>query len=199
MLLISFVLYGQELVEFNEAILDIRYASENNFVGEKIEGYYSAKCLLTLQAARALHKVAQVLQKEGRKLHIYDCYRPQRAVNHFIRWAKDINNTQTKASYYPRVKKGELFKRGYIAAHSGHSRGSTIDLAIDGMDFGSPFDFFDEKSHTTCKDVSKKAQNNRAYLQKLMQMHGFVGLKQEWWHFRLKDEPNHRFLDRPIE
>ena len=199
MLFFAVALYAQELVEFSDAVIDMRYASNNNFVGSKITGYKRAKCLLTPEAAKALKNVADALKKEGKKLHIYDCYRPQRAVNHFMRWAKDVNDTKTKDVYYPRVKKRELFEKGYIAKHSGHSRGSTIDLAIDAMDFGSPFDFFDPLSHTTCKKVSKQAQKNRAYLQKLMREHGFIGLKEEWWHFRLKDEPNREFLDRIIE
>ena len=170
-------------------IFDIRYATSQNFIGRPIKGYEKPLCLLTNQSANALLKVEKQLQKKGLKLKVFDCYRPQRAVNHFVRWAKDLNDTKMKKSYYPNVPKKVLFKEGYIAAKSGHSRGSTLDLSIAGLDMGSPFDYFDPLSHTMSKEITSKQQRNRMYLKSIMEAHGFKNYAEEWWHYTLKDEP----------
>ena len=168
---------------------EIRYASNNNFIGEAIDGYEQPLCFLTDQAATALQKVQIALQKEGLRLKVFDCYRPQRAVDHFVRWAKNLNDTKMKSIYYPHVKKRDLFKEGYIAARSGHSRGSTVDLTIEGLDMGTPFDFFDPRSHTDSHDVNVTQHANRMYLKSVMEENGFKNYSEEWWHYTLKDEP----------
>ena len=168
---------------------DMRYAQENNFVGSVIEGYQKPLCFLSHESALALKNVQEALQKENLTLKVFDCYRPQRAVDHFVRWAKDLNDTKMKHIYYPHVEKKVLFKKGYIAAKSGHSRGSTVDLTIDGLDMGTPFDFFDPRSHTDSHDVNVTQHANRMYLKTIMEENGFKNYSAEWWHYTLKKEP----------
>ncbi|WP_345974864.1 M15 family metallopeptidase [Sulfurimonas sp. HSL3-7] len=196
-ILLTLTLFGndkaQRFVNVNTLIpsihFDMRYASNENFVGQAIEGYDDPICYLTKEAALALQKAQSDLQREGYRLHIFDCFRPQRAVDHFVRWAKDLNDTRMKETYYPHVDKEVLFERGYIAARSGHSRGSTIDLTIEKLDMGTPFDFFDPRSHTHSEAVTKKQHQNRMKLKKIMERNGYVNYAEEWWHFTLKDEP----------
>ena len=172
-----------------KVILDVRYATENNFVGTRIDGYESPRCYLTRQAATALSKAYKELQIQGHRLRIYDCYRPQRAVNHFIRWAKDLSDQKMKKVYYPNEVKETLFDKGYIASRSGHSRGSTLDLTIEGLDMGTAWDYFGDASHTAYPQITPKQQANRRLLLDLMAKHGFKNYSKEWWHFTLKNEP----------
>jgi len=196
---ISFLFSGS-LVEVTDMFLNIRYASSDNFVGTKIDGYEASKCLLTKEAYTQLKEVEQELNKEKLHLLIYDCYRPTRAVDHFVRWAKDLEDTKMKVQYYPNVKKSELFEKGYIAHRSAHSRGSTVDVAIAELDFGTPYDYFDETSHTFSKEVSEEAQKNRLYLHNIMSKYGFKSLDEEWWHFTLMYEANkNRYYDKVIK
>lgn len=177
---------------------DIRYATADNFVGERISGYEAAKCLLSAEAAEALVSVQRALGGRGLGLLVFDCYRPQRAVDHFVRWAADTTDLETKAEYYPRVVKSRLFDEGYIAERSGHSRGSTVDLTVgrllsDGsvapFDMGTPFDFFDPLSHTESPDVTSEQLASRLLLRDAMEAGGFRNLTEEWWHYTLNDEP----------
>lgn len=172
-----------------DVIVEARYVGDDNFVGRPVDGYDANKCLLTKEAAAALAAAQADLSAFGLRFRIYDCYRPQRAVDHFVRWAQDENDTARKADYYPNVPKDELFERGYIAEKSGHSRGSTVDLTIEGLDMGSPWDFFDEKSHTEYESLPAQARANRLFLKTLMSRHGFNNYAKEWWHFTLNDEP----------
>lgn len=179
---------------------DMRYTTTNNFIGSPIDGYREPICYLTNETAVALANVQQRLQKEGLALRVFDCYRPQRSVDNFVRWAKDLNDTKMKSRYYPNVAKKDLFKEGYIAAKSGHSRGSTIDLTIDGLDMGTPFDFFDPRSHTDAESVTKEQHNNRMVLKKVMEANGFKNYAEEWWHYTLKEEPfKERYFDFTVE
>lgn len=168
---------------------DIRYATQQNFLGTPVNGYDAPLCYLTKEAAYALKGAQQTLQKEGLRLQVFDCFRPQRAVDHFVRWAEDINDMKMKKEYYPGVDKKELFAKGYIAARSGHSRGSTVDLTIEGYDMGTPFDFFDPRSHTASDAVTKEQHANRMKLKKVMEKNGFQNYAEEWWHYTLKAEP----------
>lgn len=174
---------------------EVRYATSNNFLGEAVDGYRAARVLVTRPAADALKDVQQALEAYGLGLKIYDGYRPQRAVDHFIRWAKDPDRQDTKARYYPEVDKEDLLRKGYLAEMSGHSRGSTVDVTIlsldNGMelDMGTGFDHFGPKSWVHSSRITAQQRANRMLLQNLMQQHGFVPLEQEWWHFTLKDEP----------
>jgi D-alanyl-D-alanine dipeptidase len=185
--------------------LDIRYAGSHNFVGAPIDGYLAPKCLLTRDAARALARVQEPLRVEGLGLRVFDCYRPQRAVDAFVRWARDPEAVGTKSEFYPRVPKSRLFADGYIAARSGHSRGSTLDLTLvrlgaGPLDMGTPFDFFDPRSHTDSPDVTAEQRAHRERLRAAMQAEGFTNLPEEWWHYSLRDEPfPDRYFDFPVE
>ncbi|MEF2230312.1 MAG: M15 family metallopeptidase [Pseudodesulfovibrio sp.] len=189
-----------------DAVLEVRYYSDNNFVGERIDGYLAPTAILTRQAADALAAVQADLKPFGLGVKIYDGFRPQRAVDHFVRWGADLKDTRMKAQYYPEVDKRYLFRDGYIAKKSGHSRGSTVDLTIinlaDGseLDMGSPFDFFGSPSWPGNLDMPTPARANRALLRTVMDRHGFRGITSEWWHFTLRDEPfPDTYFDFPVE
>ncbi|MEN8147571.1 MAG: M15 family metallopeptidase [Campylobacterota bacterium] len=211
-LLLSLTLFAGDTTDYrtdaftnvNEQIpsikFDMRYNTTDNFIGGPIDGYKEPVCYLTNETALALQNVQNRLQKEGYSLKVFDCFRPQRAVDHFVRWAKEINETRMKSTYYPNVEKKDLFKEGYIAAKSGHSRGSTVDLTVDGLDMGTPFDFFDPRSHTNAQSVTKEQHNNRIYLKKVMEENGFKNYAEEWWHYTLKEEPfTEHYFDFVIE
>lgn len=199
----NFVLLNDELPE---AIYDVRYFTDNNFIGTRIDGYEGNFVILTKQASTALKAVSKDFSERGLKLKFFDGFRPQRAVDHFVRWAEDISDTKMKESYYPDVDKKNLFKEGYIAEKSGHSRGSTIDLTVvdsatgEELDMGSGFDFFGEISHPLYQGVlTEKQKENRMLLRETMLKHGFLPLESEWWHFTLKDEPfPDTYFDFPV-
>lgn len=186
---------------------DIRYAGPDNFVGEPIAGYEAPRCLLAEPAARALVAVQADLRAVGLGLQVFDCYRPQRAVDRFVRWAGE-GGERGKAAHYPRVPKGELLARGYIAPKSGHSRGSAVDVTLVRLDswggatpveMGTEFDFFDERSHTDSPDVSAEARENRRLLREAMERRGFRNLALEWWHYGFQPEPYpDRYFDVPV-
>lgn len=197
---------------------DMRYHGAHNFMGRPIAGYEAAQCWLSRPAAQALAAVQREVQPLGLTLKVFDCYRPQRAVDDFVRWGKDLQDQKNKAEYYPRVPKQELFQRGYIAERSGHSRASTVDLTLlvrDGLlarqvlagpladgqevDMGTPFDLFDELSHTANDSLAPDVQRNRQWLRALMQRHGWRNLPEEWWHYTLEHEPYpQRYFDIPV-
>ena len=202
-----------------DAILEIRYYSTYNFVGERICGYESPMAWLTHEAADSLKAVSDDLKAHGYRIKIWDTYRPQRAVNHFIRWAENLSDTAMKAVFYPMVDKSVLFEQGYIYARSSHSRGSTVDLTLvdtatgKELDMGSPFDWFGEESHP---DYCGNPDNlefteqeggltsvqfyNRIVLRTAMLRHGFEGLDSEWWHFTLRNEPYpDTYFDFPVQ
>lgn len=188
-----------------ELAVEMRYATSDNFVGRPIAGYEAPRCLLTPQAARALARVQADLAPEGLGLKVFDCYRPVRAVADFAAWARDPADTRMKAAYYPRTDKADLFRLGYIAERSSHSRGSTVDLTLvrlaDGseLEMGTPFDLFDEASATDSALVGAQARANRLRLRAAMIRAGFAPYPQEWWHFTLKDEPfPATAFDRPV-
>lgn len=185
---------------------DIRYAGNNNFLGRPVKGYESPEALMTKQAATALKKVQEELKSKGLGLKVFDAYRPQRAVNDFIAWAKDLRDTVNKRTFYPNVPKSELFKRGFIASRSGHTRGSTIDLTIIDLnsgkeiDMGGPYDFFGEISHHETKLINTTQKANRKLLKSVMEKHGFKAYDVEWWHYTLKDEPYpDTYFDFPVK
>src|SRR5262249_48107795 len=176
-------------------VVDMRYFSDNNFVGQRIDGYEAARCLLTARAGNALAGVERSLAARGLGLKVFDCYRPTRAVAHFIRWARNPKDVRRKAEYYPDIDKRDLFRLGYLASRSGHSRGSTVDLTlvrrVDGseLDMGTPFDFCGRQSWTSDRSVSREAQDNRALFAAAMMRGGFRPYHREWWHFTLVNEP----------
>jgi D-alanyl-D-alanine dipeptidase len=189
-------------------VVDMRYFGDHNFVGEKIDGYERPQCLLSTQTANALAAVQRDLGVRGLGLKVFDCYRPQRAVAHFVRWAQRIDDVKRKGEFYPDVDKRNLFREGYIAERSGHSRGSTLDLTLvrraptkeaSELDMGSPFDFFSPTSWPSDKSVSAQAQDNRALLAAAMTRGGFKPYDKEWWHFTLVDEPfPDTYFDFPV-
>ena len=209
-------------VEIREIIpdvsLDLRYLTNHNFLGVPVDGYRTEKCYITKAAADSLAKVQEELRKFNLSLKIYDAYRPQQAVDHFVRWAKDLSDTLTKKEFYPTVDKSRLFVDGYIAEKSGHSRGSTVDLTIvpiplpyqpefdinnqcecfestdkrfkdNSIDMGTGFDCFHSLSHTENIKLTPQQRANRLLLKSLMDKYGFKNLAEEWWHFTLRNEP----------
>jgi len=190
-------------------VVELRYATAENFVGRPIEGYAQPRAVLTREAAAALAAVQAELMAEGFSLKVYDAYRPQRAVNHFVRWARDPEDTATKAAYYPDVPKTELFARGYIALESGHSRGSTVDVTLirrradgswEALDMGTPYDFFSEVSWPASEAVTPAQRANRMRLRAVMLRHGWAPYEEEWWHFTLRDEPfPDTYFDVPLD
>jgi D-alanyl-D-alanine dipeptidase len=195
----------------------LRYNSNENFIGTVIDGYLASRAIMTEKASQALSNVQKEILLDGFSIVIYDSYRPQKAVDHFARWSKDPTENKTKEIYYPTIDKKDVFDLGYIAERSGHSRGSTVDLSIialsaslkqpeltwrtleDGsvisflddntIDMGSSFDLMDEVSAHASVRVNASQRENRSYLLGKMQKHGFVMLDEEWWHYTLKDEP----------
>ncbi|BDH05328.1 M15 family metallopeptidase [Streptomyces seoulensis] len=200
-------------------IQEMRYFTPHNFVGERIDGYQQPVCLLTRPAAEALHQAQRRLLRHGYSLKVYDCYRPQRAVDHFVRWAEDLDDETMKPEFYPEVDKTRLFADGYIAEKSGHSRGSTMDLTVvelparptrpyvpgqplvschapksqrfpdNSLDMGTGFDCFDPLAHTLDPRVQGVQRANRLLLKNTLERLGFVNLAEEWWHYTYKPEP----------
>ena len=200
--------------ELNDGISDdlekfeisIRYFSNNNFIGRPIPGYYANKAFLTREAADALLLAQRDFIKQGYRLKIYDAYRPQTAVDYFSAWAADLEDSQNKSQYYPNINKSQLFADGYIAAKSGHSRGSAVDLTLleiesgNELDMGSPWDFFDPISWVENNQITDHQRANRKLLASVMMIHGFKPLKEEWWHFSFTEEPfPETYFDFPID
>ncbi|MDX3775091.1 M15 family metallopeptidase [Chromatiaceae bacterium AAb-1] len=167
------------------------YFGSDNFVGTPVTGYQANKCYLQQQAAAALVQAYTAAKSQGYNLWIFDCYRPQQAVDHFMRWAADLSDTRTKTEYYPALGKDQLVGQ-YIAEQSGHSRGSTVDLTLarqDGqgnwqpLDMGSPFDMFDPISNVGNLAITAEQEANRQLLLDIMSDAGFKVYSMEWWHF----------------
>ncbi len=200
-----------------DVILEIRYFGTFNFVGSRIDGYEQPTALLCREAADSLLAVSNDLKTQGYRLKIYDAYRPQRAVDHFVRWGKALDDTLMRRYFYPQVDKKDLFVKRYIDEHSGHSRGATLDLTLFDMqtekelDMGGTFDWFGRESHPDCggnPETGVYRQNdtitavqfaNRMILRRAMLSHGFKPYDCEWWHFTLKDEPYpDTYFDIPV-
>ena len=177
------------------AILEMRYYSTYNFIGDRIDGYEEPIALLTKEAARALKSASNELNVQGYRLKIFDAYRPATAVKHFMFWGIEEQDLRMKEFFYPNIDKEEVFERGYVAKQSSHSRGSAVDLTLLDMkigmevDMGGPFDLFDERSHPGYPGLTPEQEEKRALLSQAMFRNGFVGLDNEWWHFMLAEEP----------
>lgn len=203
--------------------VDMRYRSSFNFLGKPVNGYEAGKCLLTREAAAALAEAQEYIRPFGLTLLVLDCYRPQRAVSEFVDWVKRLGDETMKAHFFPDEEKRGLIRRGYIDGHSGHSRGSTVDLtlAVAGkaagrerpgdcrhpegleesgqLDMGTGFDCFSDLAHTANGKVGKEARRNRLLLRAVMEKAGFVNYPKEWWHYTLKNEPfKDTYLDVPV-
>ena len=207
-----------------DAILEIRYYSTYNFVGARIDGYEQPTALLTREAAEALRQVSDDLLAQGYRIKIFDAYRPQMAVDHFVRWAADVPDTLMKRYFYPDLDKSVLFEQEYIMEKSGHTRGSTVDLTLFDMalekevDMGGTFDWFGPESHPDfggnpdeavftgeCsqspagRTITPEQFANRMILRSAMLRHGFKALDSEWWHFTLEDEPfKDSYFNHPV-
>ena len=211
-----------------EIQLEMRYVTDDNFVGGPVDGYLDPICYLARPAASALAKVQEAVKRDGYGLVMFDCYRPQRAVNHFVRWSEG-KDAATKKQYFPDLDQSQLFELGYIAKRSGHSRGATVDVGLiklssnhssddlgrerpakcqhrferskaeEHVDFGSDYDCFDSMSHTASREVSQHAITNRRYLVEVMARFGFENYDKEWWHFTYRPEPfPETYFDFPI-
>lgn len=196
-------------VYLDEAVADLRvdlaYAGADNFVGTVVDGYEGTRAILSAPAARALSAVQDEMRPLGLSLKVFDAYRPQRAVAHFVRWAEMPDNPAIKARYYPDIDKHRLFEDGYVATRSSHSRGSTVDLTVvslaDGteLDMGTRFDFFGPESWPGHEPLSDEQRANRLLLRLAMERHGFKPFAKEWWHFTLKNEPfPETYFDFPV-
>ncbi|MCX5395759.1 M15 family metallopeptidase [Streptomyces sp. NBC_00102] len=199
-------------------IEEMRYATAHDFMGVPVDGYRQPVCVVTRPAAEALHRAQTALLRKGYSLKVYDCYRPQRAVDHFVGWAKDLDDQAMKEEFYPRVDKSRLFEDGYIAEKSGHSRGSTVDLTLvrlpaaptrayrpgeplspcygprdarfpdNSVDMGTGYDCFDTLAHTDDPRVQGAQRANRQLLKGTLTGLGFVNLAEEWWHYTFTPE-----------
>lgn len=197
---------------------EIRYRTRHNFVGDRVRGYRQGMCIVTRDTAEALRTAQRAFLEKGYSLKVYDCYRPQRAVDHFVEWAKDLDDERMKDEFYPRVEKDRLFEDGYIAEKSGHSRGSTVDLTLvrlpaqptrpyrpgeplvscfapkdvrfpdNSVDMGTGYDCFDTLSHTLDPRITGEQRTNRMLLKNTLEEAGFKNLPEEWWHYTLKEE-----------
>lgn len=186
--------------------IDMRYAGSDNFVGAPVHGYEAPRCYLLRPVAEALARVQAELAARGQALVVFDCYRPVRAVRHFVEWAGDLRDQKTKAAHYPRLEKSVLLD-GYIAETSGHSRGATVDLGLlecdgarcEALDMGTPFDLFDTRANTDSPEVTPAQRANRQRLLQAMQAEGFANYPLEWWHYTFKPEPTpHTAYDFPV-
>lgn len=200
-------------------VQDMRYAGYHNFVGRPIAGYETKTCILTSEAAEALKNIQASLKPQHLSLKVYDCYRPQMAVEDFYTWSKDPSDNKMKAEFYPNVDKSQLFQMGYIARRSSHTMGSTVDLTLvpvptpneavytpgqrlvacyapysrrfkdNSIDMGTGYDCLDVRSHYLYKRIKQKAEQNRTLLRSVMIKNGFEPYAMEWWHFTLKNQP----------
>jgi D-alanyl-D-alanine dipeptidase len=201
-----------------DVILEIRYFGTYNFVGTRIDGYEQPTALMTREAADSLKAVSDDVMEQGYRLKIYDAYRPQRAVDHFVRWAADVKDTKMKEYFYPDLTKEVLFPQEYICERSGHTRGSTVDLTLFDMqtekevDMGGTFDWFGPESHpdfggnpetgvyNPTPKLTAEQFTNRMILRRAMLRHGFKPMPTEWWHFTLKNEPfPDTYFDFPVK
>ncbi len=180
-------------------VVELRYATADNFVGQPIDGYEAPRALANAPTARALRSVQEELGRHGLGLKLFDAYRPQRAILHFIRWARDPAPSTTAATHHPGLRKPELFEQGYLNLQSSHARGSAVDVTLirihantpaEELDLGTPFDFFGPAAAPDFADLTPEQRRNRDLLRQMMERHGFVGSEREWWHFSLRDEPD---------
>ncbi|WP_245569365.1 M15 family metallopeptidase [Lewinella cohaerens] len=163
-----------ELIYLDSTIqLDLRYATENNFVGQVM--YDCPRCFLRPAAARAVIAAHQELQAEGLGLKMYDCYRPRD-----VQW-----------------KLWEIFPQpGYVAdprKGSIHNRGGAVDLTIvtlkgEELAMGTDFDFFGPKANHTYTDFPEEVLKNRIKLKTLLGKYGFSPIRSEWWHYNFREE-----------
>ena len=189
-----------------DILFDLRYCGVDNFMGVKVDGYRVPVAILSAPAAAALKKANETALSQGYVIKIFDAYRPRTAVDHFVRWSKDKDDLKNKKRFYPDIDKPDLFGKGFIAARSGHSRGSTVDVTLvdratgTELDMGSPFDFFGPASRHGTRLITPEQAANRTLLKTVMQKNGFRPYANEWWHYTLAHEPYpDRYFDFPVQ
>ncbi len=185
---------------------DAKYTTEDNFTGAAVDGYRINRVVGTHEMAEALGKAKNLAAVRGFGLLLWDGYRPQRAVDRFLRWAASPEDGGTKGKHYPNIDKADIVPLGYVATKSGHSRGSAIDLTLcearsgHPADMGGDFDLMDVRSHHGAEGIAPEAARNRQTLKEIMEACGFSAYVCEWWHYLLKDEPYPgRYFDFPVE
>jgi D-alanyl-D-alanine dipeptidase len=185
---------------------DAKYATWDNFTGRPVDGYLANRIVGTQALCAALGQARREAASLGFGLLLWDGYRPQRAVDSFLRWAHQPEDGRTKVRHYPHIDKLEMFERGYVAARSGHSRGGTVDLTLYHLStgelapMGGDFDLMDVISHHGARGVTDAETRNRRCLRSLMESCGFGAYEHEWWHYTLDDEPfPDTYFDFPID
>jgi len=184
---------------------DAKYATWDNFTGKPVDGYLANRIVGTRALCGALERAREKAEYLGFGLLLWDGYRPQRAVDCFLCWSKQPEDGRTKLRHYPNIDRAEMFEKGYVAAKSGHSRGSTVDLTLYHLatgelaPMGGDHDLMDSISHHGAKGITQVEARNRQYLCSIMEACGFSSYDCEWWHYTLKDEPYPgTYFDFPI-
>ncbi|MEU7040549.1 D-Ala-D-Ala dipeptidase VanX [Streptomyces varsoviensis] len=184
---------------------DAKYATWDNFTGKPVDGYLANRIVGTKALCAALDRAREKARSHGFGLLLWDGYRPQRAVDCFLRWARQPEDGRTKQRHYPHIDRAEMFERGYVAARSGHSRGSTVDLTLYRLDtgelaaMGGDHDLMDPISHHGAQGITASEAGNRRRLRSIMEGCGFSAYDCEWWHYTLKDEPYpDTYFDFPV-
>jgi D-alanyl-D-alanine dipeptidase len=184
---------------------DAKYATWDNFTGQPVNGYAANRMVGTRALCLALEQAREKAESLGFGLLLWDAYRPQRAVDCFLRWASLPEDGRTKARHYPHIDRAEMFEKGYVATKSGHSRGSTVDLTIydlasgELVPMGGGHDLMDPISHHGASGITRAEAQNRQHLCSLMEACGFTRYDHEWWHYTLADEPYpDTYFDFPI-
>jgi D-alanyl-D-alanine dipeptidase len=184
---------------------DAKYATWDNFTGKPVDGYLANRIVGTSALCAALGGAQEKAESLGFGLLLWDGYRPQRAVDCFVRWSQQPEDGRTKLRHYPNIDRAAMFEKGYVATKSGHSRGSTVDLTLydlatgELVQMGGDHDFMDQISHHGAKQITEVEASNRRHLRSLMEACGFAAYDCEWWHYTLKDEPYPAtYFDFPI-
>ena len=174
---------------------DSKYATWDNFTGKPVDGYLLNRIVGTTALADALVRARDEATARGFGLLLWDGYRPQRATERFIQWSEEPEDGTKKQRHYPNIERNQMFDLGYVAARSGHSRGSTVDLTIfhlqsgELVDMGGDHDVMDEISHHGAAGVTEQQTANRESLLQIMEGSGFNRYDEEWWHYSLANEP----------
>jgi len=184
---------------------DAKYATWDNFTGKPVDGYLANRIVGTMALCAALESAQAEAAALGFGLLLWDGYRPQRAVECFLRWAEQPEDGLRKLRHYPDIDRPEMFEQGYVAAKSGHSRGSTVDLTLyhvatgELATMGGGHDLMDPISHHGARGITSAATRNRQYLCSIMEGCGFHRYDREWWHYTLGGEPHpDTYFDFPI-
>jgi D-alanyl-D-alanine dipeptidase len=184
---------------------DAKYATWDNFTGKPVAGYLANRVVGTKALCAALGRARVEAAALGFGLLVWDGYRPQRAVNCFLRWSEQPEDGRTKPRHYPNIDRAEMFERGYVAAKSSHSRGAAVDLTLYHLDtgelvpMGGDHDLMDPVSHHGAEGITRVEARNREHLRSVMAASGLAPYECEWWHYTLEDEPHPgTYFDFPI-